>query len=142
MKKSFKEIKQSYLEIKEFLEDKSSVKVKNLNTKIAEDLELLGDDNYFLLEEFVDKYHLNYDDFNYEEYFESECELFNPNELFFGILLLPFSLIERGILYFYPQIKTPIISYYSKKHQKRKDLTFGDLIIWKLNGKFCLRKSK
>lgn len=55
MRVEFKELRKEYKEIKDFLENASGENVNGLNTKIAEDLGIWGDDNYYFLEEFVEK---------------------------------------------------------------------------------------
>jgi hypothetical protein len=64
MKVKFNQLRKVYKEVKDFLENASGENVNGLNTKIAEDLGLWGDDNYFLLEEFVTKNNLNFDKFD------------------------------------------------------------------------------
>ena len=67
MKFKYTEIKDAYLEVKKFLEHASGEKINSLNTKIVDDLKLWGDDNYFLLIEFVEKYNLNFEKFEYNK---------------------------------------------------------------------------
>ncbi|RNC86907.1 MAG: hypothetical protein ED556_05650 [Winogradskyella sp.] len=140
MKVEFKKIRKVYKEINDFLENASGENVKGLNTKICEDLGLWGDDNYFLLEEFVTKNNLNFDKFDYSEHFESEGELFNGNNALIGLLTLPFLIVARIIKWIFPKIKTPFDNSFLPMKNERADLTFGDLIVCKLKGEFCLRK--
>ena len=140
MKVQFKELRKTYKEVKDYLENASGENVNGLNTKIAEDLGLWGDDNYYLLEEFVKKHNLNFDKFDYSQHFESEGELFNGSNALIGLLTLPFLLIARIIKWIFPKVKTPFDSSFLPKKNERADLTFGDLIVCKLKGEFCLRK--
>ena len=140
MKISYKDIKDSYLEVKFFLEDASRVKVTSLNTKIAEDLSLWGDDNYELLVEFKDKYKVEFKDFDYSEHFESEGELFNSTRALIALVSMPFEIILWILKLFFPNIKINFSTPFIPKINERKDLTFGDLITSKLKGEFCLRK--
>ena len=140
MKVQFKELRKTYKEIKDYLENASGENVNGLNTKIAEDLGLWGDDNYYLLEEFVKKHNLNFDKFDYSKHFESEGELFNGSNALIGFLTLPFLIIARIIKWFFPKVKTPFDSSFLPLKNERADLTFGDLIVSKLKGEFCLRK--
>ena len=140
MKVQFRELRKTYREIKDYLENASGENVNGLNTKIAEDLGLWGDDNYYLLEEFVKKHNLNFDKFDYSKHFESEGELFNGSNALIGLLTLPFLIIARIIKWFFPKVKTPFDSSFLPLKNERADLTFGDLIVSKLKGEFCLRK--
>jgi hypothetical protein len=141
LKVEFKELRKVHKEIKDFLENASGENVNGLNTKIAEDLGLWGDDNYFLLEEFVEKHNLNFDKFDYSKYFESEGELFNGSNALIGLLTLPFLIIARIIKWIFPKVETPFDSSFLPMKNVRIDLTFGDLIVCKLKGEFCLRKN-
>ncbi len=141
MKFDYKDIKESYLEIKIFLENTSRTEVKNLNTKITEDLSLWGDDNYELIVEFIDKYKIDFNSFNYSEHFESEGELFNSGKALIGLISLPFQFIAWIVKLVFPNIKMDFDNPFIPKTNQRADLTFGDLIVCKLKGEFCLRKS-
>ena len=141
MKINYRDIKDSYLEIKFFLEDASREKVTNLNIKIAEDLGLWGDDNYDLLVEFIDKYKVDFKSFDYIKHFESEGELFNSTGVLIALICLPFQIIAWILKRFFPNIKTNLDTPLIPKENQRKDLTFGDLIASKLKGEFCLRKN-
>ena len=141
MKVKFNELRKVYKEVKDFLENASGENVNGLNTKIAEDLGLWGDDNYFLLEEFVTKNNLNFDKFDYSEHFESEGELFNASNALIGLLTLPFLIVTRIIKWIFPKIKTPFDNSSLPMKNERTDLTFGDLIVCKLKGEFSLRKN-
>lgn len=90
IKISFKNLKQNYIEIQKFLEEKSCEKNIFIKSKIANDLDLWGDDNCDMLEDLITKYNLDFSEFNYSEYFESEGELFSPISTLLRILLIPF----------------------------------------------------
>ena len=141
MKIEFKELRKTYKEIKDFLENASGENINGLNTKIAKDLGLWGDDNYFLLEEFVEKHNLNFDKFDYNKYFESEGELFNGSNALIGLITLPFMIITRIVKWISPKVKTSFDSSFLPMKNERIDLTFGDLIVCQLKGEFCLRKN-
>ena len=89
MKFKYTEIKDAYLEVKKFLEHASGEKINSLNTKIVDDLKLWGDDNYFLLIEFIEKYNLNFEKFEYDKHFDSEGEFVGFKTLILGIFKLP-----------------------------------------------------
>lgn len=140
VKFKYTEIKETYIEVKKFLEYASGEKINSLNTKIVDDLNIWGDENYFLLIEFIEKYDLNFAHFRYDEHFDSEGDFVGLGILIFGLLTLPISIINSFIikhisLNAYNNIGDVI---YGKANEK-KDLTFGDLITSKLKGEFCLR---
>ncbi len=56
IKISFKNLKQNYLEVQQLLEENSGEKNIGIKSKIANDLSLVGDDNYYLLDSFITKY--------------------------------------------------------------------------------------
>ncbi len=100
MKFKYTEIKQAYLGVKKFLEYKSSMKVKNLNTKIVDDLGIWGDDNLFLLEDFSNKYNIDFSKFNYDIHFDSEVDFIRFTSLIVRFLKLPISIINTLIIKF------------------------------------------
>ena len=51
----FDKLRFAYETVKRFLEDQSGDTVDSLKTKIAGDLGMTGDDNYYMLAEFVKK---------------------------------------------------------------------------------------
>ena len=139
MEFTFTELLMSYTEIKDMLEDYGCDDVKNLNTCMSEDLSLWGDDSYDFLEKFIDKYHLNHDGFYFNDYFLSEGELFNSRESLKFLIYLPFVILSYIYELFLPNKKN-IFRYFNDHPYEQKDLTFGDLIAWKLRGEFCLRR--
>jgi len=78
---NFSNLRHSYKTVKDFLETESGDEVKSLDTKIADDIGLWGDDNWDLLTKFVTTFKLDTRDFKYDKHFESEEELFNPELL-------------------------------------------------------------
>ena len=114
MKLKYSEIKNTYLEIKTLLEYKSGTNVENLNTQIAEDLSLWGDDNYYFLIEFIEKYNLDFSRFNYSEHFDSEGELFNPKNSLITLILIPFYLVTWFLNFFYPKTKSLVAGFSSQ----------------------------
>ncbi|WP_165929427.1 DUF1493 family protein [Flavobacterium rhamnosiphilum] len=144
----FKDLKQNYLEVQQFLEEKSGEKKICNKSKVANDLSLWGDDNYDMLEDFITKYNLDFSGFNYGEHFESEGEMFGPLNFLFGFVFT--------ILYILKYVLFLTVALFSKKHSKeindfkfhieenkieKKDLTMGDLIASKVQGKFNLREN-
>lgn len=112
-----------------------------LTDKVAEDLDLWGDDNYFFLFDMVDRYNLDHSTFDYSKHFEDEGELFTPlTQLFSPFLLiawLGWLLVERTLP---GQFQRPCFLE-EKTEPPRLDLTVGDLIAWRLTGNFCLRET-
>lgn len=140
MKFKYSEIKDSYLEVKKFLEHASGEKINSLDTKIVDDLKLWGDDNYFLLIEFIKKYNLNFEKFDYEKHFDSEGEFIGFKNLMLGILKLPIMIINGLIIkYISPKAYSKSDNLLYNRTNEKKDLTFGDLVSSKLKGEFCLR---
>jgi hypothetical protein len=140
MKFKYTEIKDAYLDVKKFLEQASDEKIYNLNTKIVEDLKFWGDNNYFLLIEFIEKYNLNFDKFEYEKHFDSEGDFIGFKNLLLGFLKLPVLILNSLIIkYFSPTLCNRIDDFLFDRTNEKKDLTFGDLISSKLKGEFCLR---
>ena len=148
IKISFKNLKHNYLEVQQFLEEKSGEKKICNKSKIANDLGFWGDDNYYSLGDFVSKYKLDFSDFNYDEHFESEGELFGSGTVLLRILILPFIII-RFILFvlikpFSKEYSSTINNFnffLEKNKSNRLDLTMGDLITSKIQGKFNLREN-
>ncbi|WP_375561482.1 hypothetical protein ACE193_02690 [Bernardetia sp. OM2101] len=139
MEFSYKEIKESYLEIKSFLKlSKKENEKLNLKTKIGEDLDFWGDDNLLLLEEYIKKYNLNFDNFNYAHHFESELEIIDIRRFIIGLIYLPFLILILSFNYLFPKNSIePSILFL--KGDVKADLTFGDLVASKLKGEFCLK---
>jgi hypothetical protein len=132
----YSRLKESYNYVKLFLEEMSGTKIKSLQTTIAKDLKLYGDDNYILLEAFVLNNDLNYDTFNYKEYFLDEWEICNPKflkkNIFIFFLRIPFLIFD--IFTF----KKFSLSYpkFVKEERFVKDLSFKDMITWYLEKEF------
>jgi hypothetical protein len=100
----------------------------------------LGDDNYFLLIEFIEKYNLNFDKFEYDKHFESEGDFIGFKNLVLGLLKLPVLIINSLIIkYFSITLYIRIDNFFFDRTNEKKDLTFGDLILSKLKWEFCLR---
>ena len=148
IKKSFKDLKQNYIEMQQFLEDKSGENNINNKSKVANDLSLLGDDNYDMLEDFITKYNLDFSDFKYDEHFENEGELSISIWSILSVVLLPL-FITKGIVSYLLNFLSNKYSYkidkfnfFLKKYKSNKiDLTMGDLITSKIKGKFSLREN-
>ncbi|MFV5703847.1 DUF1493 family protein [Flavobacterium sp. XS2P12] len=148
IKISFKNLKQNYLEVQQFLKEQSGEEYIYNKSKIANDLSLWGDDNYDMLEDFIKKYNLDFSTFNYDEHFESEGELFGSGSVLLRIVLIPLYIIKFILsLIFKPfskeySKKVNSFNFFLKKHtSNRIDLTMGDLITSKIQGKFYLKEN-
>ncbi|MBL3658645.1 DUF1493 family protein [Fulvivirga sediminis] len=133
----FSKLRHAYTTIKKFLEDSSGVEVNSVNQRIAEDLGLFGDDNYFLLEQFVEKFELEHEGLEYERYFYSEAELFDSKAALFNLFTLsvwlPMKTIELLTL---NKFKLNKPSFYKPEHPVN-DMTFKDMLTWYLEGTYA-----
>ena len=147
IKISFKDLKQNYIEMQQFLQKESGEKNINNKSKVANDLSLLGDDNYDMLEDFITKYILDFSGFKYDEHFESEGELTISIWSILSVVLLPL-FITKGIVSYLLNFlsnkyshKIEKFNFFLNKYKSNKiDLTMGDLITSKIQGKFSLRE--
>lgn len=135
----FANLRQSYVTVKDFVESETGETVKSLDTKIAEDLGLWGDDNWDLLTKFVTKFKLDSKDFEYDKHFESEGELFNSGALLLTILsavvLAPLKLIE---LLSFKRIDFGLKLFQPGREKRPLDLSFRDMVTWYIEGQFKL----
>ncbi len=141
---TYSELKESYLFMQNFVRtfvDKND-KI-NLKAKIVDDLQLWGDDNTWLLINLRDKYNVDIDNFDYDQYFESETTLTFLG-CFSGIVLLPLYII-KGFLFLFFRIISKRFSdkFYTITTPKsnKKDLTFGDLVACYLEKEFILKEN-
>ncbi len=136
---SFSDLRQSYKTVKDFLENESFEKVRSLDSKIAEDLGVWGDDNWDLLTKFVTTFNLDTKHFDYDKHFESEAELFHTGAFILTILsiifLAPFKLIE---LLSFNKINFGLKIFTSGREKRPLDLSFRDMVTWYIEGKFKL----
>jgi hypothetical protein len=58
---------------------------------------MTGDDNYFMLAEFVKKFELDYDGFDYDKHFYSEAELYDSTAALINLLSLSIMLPLKAI---------------------------------------------
>ena len=108
----------------------------SLKTKIADDLDLLGDDNYELLVEFIEKFEVEYSEFDYDKHFHSEGEIADPTIALFNLLTLliwlPLKTIE---LLTFNNLKIPKPNFHQPV-RKVDDMTFRELVTWYLEKKY------
>lgn len=139
--KEYKDLKQAYLEIKNFLETETGEEVASLTTQIGNDFGYDGDDSLELLEKFVDTYRLDIEGFDFSRHFFTEGEIADGEgailELFFlpiTILIWLIRLLSFGRINLTKEHKFPDI------YRDTLDLSFGDMLTWYLTGKYALRK--
>ena len=136
----FDKMRHAYVTVKHFLEDESYEKVKSLKSSITEDLSLNGDDNYELLEKFVEKFELDHEGFEYDKHFYSEGELFGSGAALVNLLTLSVWLPLKTIeLLTFKKIKVNKPDFY-KPEREVTDMTFKDLLTWYIEGKYALEK--
>ena len=132
----FEKLKLAYITVKNFLEKEAGENVESLKTKIAEDLSFYGDDNYYLLTKFVEKFELEHSDFNYDKHFHSESEIADSSIALYNLLILsvwlPLKTIELLTL---NNLKINKPSFY-KPSRKVTDMTFKDLLTWYIERKY------
>ncbi len=143
----FATLRQSYIEVKKFLEKASYEKVDNSNILIEQDLGFCGDDTYFLIEEFVEKYNLDFSNFNFSEHFLSEGESANGFQVLFNMVLLPlyflFWLVKEFTfdLINLNKYLIKIVKLFSTNERETLDMSFGDLLTSYVNKKYTLRSN-
>ena len=143
----FATLRQSYIEVKKFIEKASYEKVDNSNILIEQDLGFCGDDTYFLIEEFVEKYNLDFSKFNFLEHFLSEGELAIGFQVVLNMVFLPlyflFWLVKEFTfdLINLNKYLIKIVKLFSTNQRETFDMSFGDLLTSYLNKKYTLRDS-
>ncbi len=138
----FKTLRQSYLEVKAFIERESGATVESIHTKIEDDLGCAGNDNLEILEKFADKYKLDTTDFDYSKHFLSEGELFNSGTALLGLIVLPITIS----LWLLQLLSFGRLDYTNRQllpgyHRPTTDMTFGDMLTWYLTDKYNLREN-
>ena len=133
----FEKLKHAYLTVRAFIDSESYDKVKSLKTKIENDLGLSGDDNYELLEKFVEKFELDHKDFDYKKHFYTEAELFDSTSSVLTLLCLSVWLPLKTIeLLTFNKLKIEKPPLRVLPNRKVSDLTFRDLLTWYLEKEF------
>ncbi len=133
----FSKLRFAYAVLKTFLENESGEKVLNLKTKIEEDMGMMGDDSYDLIARFVEKFELDYQDFDFEKHFYSEGELMDPGMVVLNLLTLsiwlPLKVLEL-LTFNQLNIYKP---EFQKAERETTDMTFKDLLTWYIEGKYA-----
>ena len=128
----FAKLRHAYIVVKSFVDKETEGydELKSIDTKICNDIGLCGDDNLEFLEKFVQKFELDYKDFNYEKHFQSEGELFGSGAALGNLLALSVWLPLKTIeLLTFNKVKIPKPKLDQPTRQV-SDLTFKDLLTW------------
>jgi hypothetical protein len=100
-----------------------------------------GDDNYYMLAEFVKKFELEHDGFDYDKHFYSEMELYDSTAALINLLSLSI-MIPLKAIELLTQNKIHILKpvFYTPP-RKVTDMKFKDLLTWYIEGKYTLADS-
>ncbi len=135
----FEKLRHAYITVKSFLETASGVKVTSIDNKVEDDLGLSGDDNLFLLEEFVTKFELDHKGFNYDKHFYSEGELFGSGAAIVNLLTLSVWLPLKTIeLLTFNKLNLDKPKFPVTPDREVSDLTFKDLLTWYIEKEYKL----
>lgn len=126
----FADLRSAYITVRTFVEGESCQKIKSLRIRVAQDLGLLGDDNYELLEKFVTRFELGLGNFDYSGHFHSEGELSGSVTFFLGMVVSLIWLPLKAInLLTFNSLKINEPGLFLPP-RKVTDLTFRDLLTW------------
>ena len=143
----FATLRQSYIEVKNFLEKTTKEKVENVDVLIEKDLFLSGLDNESLLIEFIEKYDIDFSKFDYSKHFLLEGELANSFQVLFNMVLLPlyflFWLVKEFTfdLINLNKYLIKIVKLFSINQRETLDMSFGDFLTSYVNKKYTLRSN-
>ena len=135
----FAKLRHAYVTVKSFIDKEAEgySELKSLDTKIRADIGLSGDDNLELLEKFVEKFELDYKDFEYGKHFYSEGELYGSDTALFNLLTLSVWLPLKTIeLFTFNKIKINKPKFPFTPDREVSDLTFKDLLTWYIEKEF------
>ncbi len=128
----FAKLRHAYIVVKRFIDKETDGynKLESLDNKLCSDIGLYGDDNLEFLEKFVEKFELDYKDFQYDRHFHSEGELFGSDAALGKLLTLSVWLPLKTIeLLTFNKVKIPKPEFNQPSRQV-SDLTFKDLLTW------------
>lgn len=138
--KRYSELKKAHESVMNFMASEYPNEPIHLNSRIADDLGIWGDDNYDLLSKFIERFQLDHSGFNYTEHFHSEAELFGSRAslitLLSVILWIPAKLLE---LITFGKLRLNI-SWLDSEQRPVQDLSIKDLITWRIEGQFSLAR--
>lgn len=143
----FSTLRQSYLEVKNFLEKTTKEKVENVDVLIEKDLFLSGLDNESLLIAFIEKYDIDFSEFDYSKHFLSEGELANGFQVVFNMVLLPLYLLFWLVKEFtfdlinLNKYLMKFVKLFSTNQRETLDMSFGDLLTSYIKKEYTSRNS-
>lgn len=135
----FAKLRHAYVTVKSFIDKEADGynELKSLDTKINADIGLAGDDNLELLEKFVEKFELDYKNFEYNKHFYSEGELFGSGAAMGNLLTLSVWLPLKTIeLLTFNKVKIDKPQFPGTPNREVTDLTFKDMLTWYIEKEF------
>ena len=108
----------------------------NIKTSINRDLRIQGDDVDELFSIFIDKYHVNFDEFDFDKYFVNEGVI--ANSIAFNLHTLPIRIFYYLYLVLSGNEEKDGFKFVMPKLNK-VDMTVGDLVTSVIKGKFTPR---
>jgi len=135
----FAKLRHAYVTVKSYIDKETEGynALKSLDTKLKSDIGLSGDDNFELLEKFVEKFELDHKNFEYDKHFHSEDELYGSAAALINLLTLSVWLPLRTIeLFTFNKIKMDKPKFPVTPDRKVSDLTFKDMLTWYIEKEF------
>ena len=132
----FAKLKHAYITVKKFLESQSGEKNISLKTKVFEDLGQSGDDNYYMLDKFIQKFELEHAGFDCDKNFHSEAEIADPTNALFNLLILSVWLPMKTIeLLTANKLKLDMPKFW-KVEREVSNMDFKQLLTWYVEGRY------
>jgi hypothetical protein len=132
----FAKLKYAYITVKKFLTSKSGENNISLKTRVFEDLGLSGDDNYYMLDEFIQKFELEHAGFECNKHFHSEAEVADPTNALFNLLILSVWLPMKTIeLLTANNVKLDKPKFW-KVQREVSNMNFRQFLTWYVEGKY------
>ena len=132
----YAKLRHAYVTVKNFLASRSGENDISLKTRVFEDLGLYGEDNYDMLDEFVQKFELIHAGFECDEHFHFEAEIADPTIALLNLLILPVWLPMKTIeLLSAKKIKLDKPKFLKVKREV-SNMTFKEFLTWSLEGKY------
>jgi hypothetical protein len=132
----FAKLKYAYITVKKFLTSQSGENNISLKTRVFEDLGLSGDDNYYMLDEFIQKFELEHAGFECNNHFHSEAEVADPTNALFNLLILSVWLPMKTIeLLTANNVKLDKPKFW-KVQREVSNMNFRQFLTWYVEGKY------
>ncbi len=129
----FSKLRHAYVTVKTFIDKETDGynKSESLKSNLKGDIGLYGDDNLDLLEKFVNKFELDFKNFDYDKHFHSEEELFGTEAALYNLLSLSVWLPLKTIeLLTFNKVKLVKPKLPVTPGRIVADLSFKDMLIW------------